>query len=52
MVRAVMSLFCLLLFQLFPGVEKEPSDSGAEEVSAQKTLGKGPSERLNLIPSL
>lgn len=52
MVRAVMDLFSLLLLHLFPGVEKESSASGAEEVSAQKTLGKGPSERWNLIPSL
>lgn len=52
MVTAVMNLFCLLLLQVFPGVEKEPSASGAEEDSAQKTLGKGPSERLNFIPSL
>jgi len=37
---------------LFPGAAKEPSASGAGEVSAQETLGKGPSERLNSPPSL
>ncbi|KAJ7427622.1 hypothetical protein WISP_05350 [Willisornis vidua] len=35
-----------------PRVAKEPSASGAEEVSSQKTLGKGPSERMNSVLSL